>query len=181
MLASRALGASPELAEIISEIVVLGDHLCHSGYCPELRLLPVPYSKAWMSAGGCRGGRWACFYSRALSVERASGVASRAGSRDAVVGFHDSRVNEGALSSEIPQMRRLSFTADCTALGVRPRRAEPLTFGGCGSQLPSAPVAALPSLGPYTLGGWSSGLSALLEVFQCEAKGKPNTNYTIRG
>lgn len=111
------------------------------------------------------------------ACEAASGVASRAGSRDAVVGFHDSRVNEGALSSEIPQMRRLSFTADCTALGVRPRRAEPLTFGGCGSQLPSAPVAALPSLGPYTLGGWSSGLSALLEVFQCEAKGKPNTNY----
>ena len=64
------------------------------------------------------------------ACEAASGVASRAGSRDAVVGFHDSRVNEGALSSEIPQMRRLSFTADCTALGVRPRRAEPLTFGG---------------------------------------------------
>ena len=42
----------------------------------------------------------------------------RAGSRDAVVlvGFHDSRVNEGALSYKIPQMRRLSFTADNSQL-----------------------------------------------------------------
>jgi hypothetical protein len=40
----------------------------------------------------------------------------RAGSRDAVVGFHDSLVNEGALSYKIPQMRRLSFTADNSQL-----------------------------------------------------------------
>jgi len=33
-VASRALGTSPELAEIISEIVYLGDHLGRFGYCP---------------------------------------------------------------------------------------------------------------------------------------------------
>ena len=33
-VASRALGTSPEFAEINSEIVYLGDHLGRSGYCP---------------------------------------------------------------------------------------------------------------------------------------------------
>ena len=41
-VASRYSGASPEFAEIIPEIVNLGDHLGRSGYCPvPIGCLPV--------------------------------------------------------------------------------------------------------------------------------------------
>ena len=46
-VAPRALGVSPELAEIISEIVDLGDHRSCSGYCPGPR---VPYHTDWISS-----------------------------------------------------------------------------------------------------------------------------------
>ena len=44
-VASRALGTSPEFAEINSEIVYLGDHLGRSGYCPPVAV------RTWTPAG----------------------------------------------------------------------------------------------------------------------------------
>jgi len=77
--------------------VNLGDHLCRSGYCPILGRLPVPLPLGCLLVA--YGVVVGCFDIREL-VEwlRASGV--RAGSRDpADVGFHDSRLSEGGLSS----------------------------------------------------------------------------------
>ena len=53
--ASRYSGASPKFAEIIPEIVNLGDHLGRSGYCPVLGRLPVPCGTNRMSAGWLMG------------------------------------------------------------------------------------------------------------------------------
>ena len=64
------------------------------------------------------------FFIRELEWLRASGV--RAGSRDADVGFHDSHLSEGDLSSEIPLLRRLAVTPDSpTGALVRPPMPPP--------------------------------------------------------
>ena len=100
-VASRALGTSPELAEIISEIVYLGDHLGRFGYCPGHGPCPDVsglYNTARMSAGGCWGGRWV-FYCVSLSVS-ASGVRADRGGADADA--HGSRFPKGAKAGAPP-------------------------------------------------------------------------------
>ena len=131
-VASRALGTSPELAEINSEIVYLGDHLGRSGYCPGCGpYLDASglYNTARMSAGGCWGGRWV-FYCASLSV-CASGVREDRGGADADA--HGSRFPKGAKAGAPP----FAFTPGSalllppalalTPLGVlaAPRRVRP--------------------------------------------------------
>ena len=74
-------GASPELAEIMSEIVNLAAHLGRSGYCPTPGTRIILMGCLQVDDGVVGG----CFYRREL--ERAC-ERVRAGSRSADVGLH---------------------------------------------------------------------------------------------
>ena len=77
-------------------------------------------------------------------------------SRGADDGLHDSRAGT-AIAHAIPSAAFCSNLIVALVLVVRPRLIEPKTFMGVlRLPPPCAPVVALPSVGPYTLGAQGS-------------------------
>ena len=100
-VASRATGNSPELAEIISEIVYLGDHLCRSGYCPGYG----PYLDAsglYNTARMSAGGCWGGRWVFYCASLSVCASGVRVDRGGADVGAHDSRFPKGAKAGAPP-------------------------------------------------------------------------------
>ena len=160
-----ALGTSPELAEIISEIMYLGDHLGRSGYCPS-RLsadLPPPYGMSL--SGGWVG--------HALGVPVRASALPRTALRRALPTAATRRCAPSACApAAAVAFWPAPWCSPRTAKAVRCRLPRPV-----GTRRPQvAPAAAVALAGTVVLAAHSCGCASFRPAPSCS----PRTAMAVR-